>query len=496
MAVKVNLGLNEEYMFFNDGYINCGDTTTMDGLTGFTIEFKVKMEFLNTYPTLTGARGHNFVNKGSYYNSASSFAIGMSETASSPATVQNRLFFSRGNSYYNYVNLYGGILTDTWYHMAFVQNDTGMYIYINGVQQGGAGQGTLGPIANTTHLLTIGGLINGKMDEIRIWNYPRTRQQIVDNMNLQLTAPVAGLIHLYQAKNFNNATGVLTDAAGSVNGYESAADKVTAYLAWRNVSAVKVNIGDTWKSVVGGWINIGDSWKRFIGSDPLVADILVVGSGGGGCGGGSNPYVYVRGGGGGGGQVVYTTGVTLTQSGYTVTVGDSQSSVAWSTSQSRSNSSSFDSLITAIGGMSAGIKSGNVWGGDSGSSKTGVQSTTSGYSCTNATPGGGGGGAGTNASGAKGGNGVSNSITGSDVYYAGGGKGGYTSDPGNSQGYNTYGAGGAGGVSCSTGGSSSIGGVVIIRYTSATQRATGGTVTTSGGDYIHTFTSSGTFTLT
>jgi hypothetical protein len=36
--------------------------------------------------------------------------------------------------------------------------------------------------------------------------------------------------------------------------------------------------------------------------------------------------------------------------------------------------------------------------------------------------------------------------------------------------------------------------VVVISYASATQRGTGGTVTTSNGFYIHTFTSSGTFT--
>jgi hypothetical protein len=36
-------------------------------------------------------------------------------------------------------------------------------------------------------------------------------------------------------------------------------------------------------------------------------------------------------------------------------------------------------------------------------------------------------------------------------------------------------------------------GIVIVRYLGS-QRATGGTVTSSGGYTIHTFTSSGTFT--
>jgi hypothetical protein len=38
-------------------------------------------------------------------------------------------------------------------------------------------------------------------------------------------------------------------------------------------------------------------------------------------------------------------------------------------------------------------------------------------------------------------------------------------------------------------------GIVIVRYLGA-QRATGGTVTSSGGYSIHTFTTSGTFALT
>jgi hypothetical protein len=36
---------------------------------------------------------------------------------------------------------------------------------------------------------------------------------------------------------------------------------------------------------------------------------------------------------------------------------------------------------------------------------------------------------------------------------------------------------------------------VIIRYAGTTQKATGGTVTTSGGYTYHTFTSSGDFTV-
>ena len=54
--------------------------------------------------------------------------------------------------------------------------------------------------------------------------------------------------------------------------------------------------------------------------------------------------------------------------------------------------------------------------------------------------------------------------------------------------------GGGGGASYGAGtGASGGSGIVIIRYLSATQRGTGGIVTSSGGYYIHTFTSSGSF---
>jgi hypothetical protein len=67
---------------------------------------------------------------------------------------------------------------------------------------------------------------------------------------------------------------------------------------------------------------------------------------------------------------------------------------------------------------------------------------------------------------------------------AGGGGGSYSRGGGGSSGSGgpPYGNGGNGGS-----------GIVIIAYTGS-QRGTGGTVTSSGGNTIHTFTSSGTYT--
>ena len=59
------------------------------------------------------------------------------------------------------------------------------------------------------------------------------------------------------------------------------------------------------------------------------------------------------------------------------------------------------------------------------------------------------------------------------------------------------GGGGAGGTGSSTQyGGSGGSGVIVFSYTSTSQLYTGGTITTSDGNYIHTFTSSGTLTPT
>ena len=145
-------------------------------------------------------------------------------------------------------------------------------------------------------------------------------------------------------------------------------------------------------------------------------------------------------------------------------------------------------------------------------------------------PGGGGG----NSYAGNGGQGFLSAINGTSLYWGGGGGGavhtsvagnggpggggggsayaGYTAGTGGA-GLNAGGAGvagvsatgGAGGANTGGGGgggshSSSVGGaggsgIVIVRYYGS-QQATGGTITSSGGYTIHTFTSSGTFTPT
>jgi hypothetical protein len=97
---------------------------------------------------------------------------------------------------------------------------------------------------------------------------------------------------------------------------------------------------------------------------------------------------------------------------------------------------------------------------------------------------GGGGGAGGAASYNTPGVGLFSSI--GNATFAKGGRGAQLISPADGA-ANT----GDGGTGARAGGS----GIVIVSYPTGSITATGGTITTSGGNTIHTFTSSGTFTV-
>jgi hypothetical protein len=242
-----------------------------------------------------------------------------------------------------------------------------------------------------------------------------------------------------------------------------------------------------------------------------------------GGGGGGTDYA----GGGGAGGLLTGSGVTIDpNSTYLVTVGSGGAA------KTQGNSSSFSAVATtAVGGGYGGGNSAPASGGSGGSgggkaganaagsagSGTSGQGFAGGTSAAFGTAGGGGGGGasavgsnGLQFAGGAGGAGTASSISGSSVPYAGGGGGGGYTPSGTTAGAGGTGGGGAGAASgAGTAGTANLGGgggggagasgaggsggsgVVIISYAGATQLMAGGTVTISGGNVIHTFTSTG-----
>lgn len=278
--------------------------------------------------------------------------------------------------------------------------------------------------------------------------------------------------------------------------------------------------------------------NRNYSSDLTTVEVLVVG--GGGAGGSGNNNGYEAGGGGGGGVVYNAAFPVSANTSYPVVVGlGGQSIPSGGTPTDNLNNngenSSF-STLTALGGGAGGVggfsgKNGGSGGGGAFANGTprsrgGVslqsQGSAGGIAAQSqlgdsGNRGGGGGGSnptlGNGGSGqlfGNGGAGAIYSITGTAVMYAAGGGGnqgvGGITGAGNGGQTGTSGVdgfghgGGAGswdGASANPIGRGGNGGAgtVIVRYP-APQRATGGTITTVGGNIIHRFPiGSSTFTV-
>ena len=286
---------------------------------------------------------------------------------------------------------------------------------------------------------------------------------------------------------------------------------------------------------VQGWISYSAVYTSPVASYP-ISYLLVAGGGGGGS--------RIGGGGGAGGLLTGTFASVIPGTPYTVTVGSGgagnnsnaqgtngvNSSVFGLTAIGGGGGATTDSVAGSPGGSGGGGGRPSAAAGGSGTSGqgnpggVGAGTPTSQYDRSGGGGGAGGVGAGGGISG-NGGAGQASSISGSSVTYAGGGGGssyypggtpsgasGGSGGPGGggngstcsspsdlSNGTagtgNTGGGGGGGQYSGSTNLTSYAGGsgIAIISYPSP-QRGTGGSVTFSAGQVIHTFTTSGTFT--
>jgi hypothetical protein len=298
----------------------------------------------------------------------------------------------------------------------------------------------------------------------------------------------------------------------------------------------------TYVDATQGWVASSGVNSGSQALDPPIQFLVVAGGGGGG---GRETE-----GGGGGGAGGYRTSTQTVNSGtvITVTVGDGGAGSAGASDGSDGSNSSISgsglTTITSTGGGGGGngvAPTGTVGhnggsGGGSGcyytasgglgnSPSTTPSQGNNGGSAGSAAPYGGGGGGGAGVVGGNassgvvgaGGNGVANSITGSEVYYAGGGGGGCASsgtaglggtgggadgsngtpNPATSGTVNTGGGGGGNGNTNSSAGGAGGKGVVILSVPTSiyTGTSTGSpTVTTSGSSTIIKFTGSGSYT--
>lgn len=328
----------------------------------------------------------------------------------------------------------------------------------------------------------------------------------------------------------------LSNGGAGASGFIFTVQDASGYVITNSNSATWV-AADTWYATDQNPFSYDTSFVANPTLPSTTAGVLVVA--GGGAGGGSAGTSIAAGGGGGGG-VIYNGAYRLYPGQYSVTVGAGGTGTAGFVVGNKGANSSFDTLI-AIGGGGGGTWSATptIGGSGGGSSENsqgyiGVSGILNqglrggngyaGYDGGATSAGGGGGGfgavggnAGANTAGGAGGAGVSNSISGTARFYgAGGGGAGSTTGGAGGSGIGGTGravttgvgtnatanrGGGGGGALTNANEASQAGGnggsgVVIISYPTGSITASGGTITTSGGNTIHTFTSSGTFTVT
>lgn len=289
----------------------------------------------------------------------------------------------------------------------------------------------------------------------------------------------------------------------------------------------------------GTWIKVTASSITSItaATNPATADVTYLVVGGGGGGGEATHGTGAAGGGGGGGGAVRAGTLSASVTSYPITVGRGGAGAVSTGADGSLGEDSVFSTITSLGGGGGGgatdttarngvaggsggggaASAGDASAGTGGTAGTGGNAGGAGTNSNGRAGGGGGGSAagGTGTVSGNGGNGTSSSITGTFTIFGGGGGGGGSNGSGAGEGgtggggdgqvstdgldgTDGLGGGGGGGGAASTVGSdggNGGSGIVIISYATGTLVATGGLMYATGGNTIHVFTSSGTFTV-
>lgn len=182
------------------------------------------------------------------------------------------------------------VKADTWYHIAAVVNGSTMLLYVNGALEA-TGNFTLKRRPDDDGGLTFGAspefaagfagegsLLNGELDDVRVWGYPRTGGQIKGGALLVLEGDEAGLQAYYAMSNGGGQTldddqkdgknrgtivnGTWVSASGlpvSLTSFTARVQDATAFLEWATATEVN-NYGfavERREESGGGWVVVG-----------------------------------------------------------------------------------------------------------------------------------------------------------------------------------------------------------------------------------------------
>lgn len=127
----------------------------------------------------------------------------------------------------------GVISTGQWHHVAVTRTGSDMNIYVDGVLQANGTYSGVG--ATTTQPFTIGGelvvhdQLDGRQDEVRVWNVGRTQAEIIADMTNCLNGDEPGLVAYYPIEQGTGASDVL-DLVSAKNGSLVNMDPATDWM--------------------------------------------------------------------------------------------------------------------------------------------------------------------------------------------------------------------------------------------------------------------------
>ncbi len=184
----------QNYSLSFDGtndYVNVPDNNSLDFIANYTLEAWIKPTSLGDWERIVSK----------YHNNVGPYSF---------------TFRVKANGCLDFNGCYtsaGVITNNNWYHVAAVDNNGTLSIYVNGISKSLSSTTAIFTVTANADPVSVGAdfdtrYFDGSIDEVRIWNVARTTTEIKQNMfNKNLSNSASGLVAYYR---FNENIGLTT----------------------------------------------------------------------------------------------------------------------------------------------------------------------------------------------------------------------------------------------------------------------------------------------